>query len=256
MKTITMTFVLIFLAAFVALPVFAQNVIDGLVAYWAFDEESGDTASDSSGNGHHGKLVGDPQWTKDGKFGGALEFDQTQDEVNVPFHKDLNQETFTICAWANAASGGTGHRAVISSRADFPQRGYIFYAEPGNKWQFWIGAGANSWKPVTGPAVNLDKWDHLAGTYADGNHKFYVNGEFVGEQNFEIAVNPEQEFLIGAGANETANHNYFFRGKIDEVGIYDRVLTEAEIAAVMESNPTAVEASGKIAVTWGQLKAK
>lgn len=254
MKTITITFLLIFLAGFVVLPVFAQNVIDGLVAYWAFDEESGDTASDSSGNGHNGTLVGDPQWVE-GKFGGALEFDQTQDEVNIPFHESLNPETFTICAWANTETGGTGHRAVLSSRADFPQRGFIFYANPSNTWQFWTGGGG--WKAVTGPAVNLDQWDHLAGVYADGNQKFYVNGELVGERDDgALSVNPDQEFLIGAGANETANHNYFFKGIIDEVGIYSRALSEAEIAAVMESNPTSVEASGKIAVTWGQLKVK
>ena len=43
---------------------------------------------------------------------------------------------------------------------------------------------------------------------------------------------------------------------IDEVRLYDRVLSEDEIAAVMESDSLAVEPSGKLAVTWGQLKAK
>jgi len=254
MKSITLIFGTIFFVGLLALPILAHAVTDGLVAYWAFDEESGDTASDSSGNGHDGALIGDPQWTE-GYFGGALQFDQAGDEVNVPFHADLNQEVFTICAWANVETGGTGHRAVVSSRDDGPQRGYIFYAEPGNTWQFWTGGGG--WKSVQGPAVNLDEWDHLAGVYADGNQKFYVNGELVGERNDgALSVNPGQEFLIGAGANETANHNYRFKGIIDEVRLYDRALNADEIASVMESNPTAVEAFGKIAVTWGQLKAK
>ncbi|MDE0318198.1 MAG: LamG domain-containing protein [Candidatus Poribacteria bacterium] len=256
MKSITFVFTLLLFAGFLSLPIFVQAVEEGIVAYWDFNEKAGDTAGDSSGNGHDGKLIGDPQWTNDGKFGGALVFDQAQDEVNVPYHKDLNQETFTICAWANVEPGSTNHRAVVSSRADFPQRGFIFYAEPGNTWEFWIGAGANHWKPVRGPAVNLGKWDHLAGTYTDGNHKFYVNGEFIGEENFDISVNPNEEFLIGAGANETANHNYFFKGIIDEVRLYDRVLDEKEIAAVMESDSLDVEPSGKLALTWGQLKAK
>ena len=254
MKTITMTFVLIFLAGFVVLPVFAQNVIDGLVAYWAFDEESGDTASDSSGNGHDGTLMGDPQWTKDGYFGGALEFDQAGDEVNVPYHANLNQEAFTVTAWANVEPGSGGHRAVVSSRNEPPTSGYIFYCEPGNTWQFWTGDGG--WKSVQGPAVNLGEWDHLAGTYADGTQKLYVNGELVGEIASAPNVNPSQELLIGAGANERDTHQYLFKGKIDEVRVYDRALNEAEITAVMETAVTAVEASGKIAVTWGQLKAK
>ena len=253
MKTITMAFVLTLLVGLFALPILAPAVEDGLVGYWAFEETEGDTASDLSGNGHDGTLMGNPQRV-DGYFGGGLEFDGDGDEVNVPFHEDLNQETFTISAWANVAQGSAGHRAVLSARDDGPQSGYIFYAVPNNTWQFWTGGGG--WNSVQGPAVNLSNWDHLAGVYADGNQKFYVNGELVGERDSALTVNSEQEFLIGAGANETANHNFHFRGMIDEVRVYDRALNADEIASVMESNPTAVEASGKVAVTWGQLKAR
>ena len=258
MKTITITFALLLLVGLMIMiqPVFAQNVEDGIVAYWAFNETSGETASDSSENGHDGTLIGDPKWTKDGYFGGALEFDQTGDEVNVPYHADLNQETFTICAWANVEPASANHRAVVSSRNEPPISGYIFYAEPGNTWQFWTGDGAPPWVSVQGPAVNLGEWEHLAGTYADGTQMFYVNGELVGETASALIINPSQEFLIGAGANETANHNYRFVGLIDEVRLYNRELDEDEIAAVMESDSLAVEPSGKLAVTWGQLKAK
>ena len=252
MKTITMTFALTLLVGLMTQPVFAQDVEEGIVAYWAFNETSGETASDSSGNGHDGTLIGDPKWTKDGYFGGALEFDQVGDEVNVPYHADLNQETFTICAWANVEPGSANHRAVISSR-NVPSTGYIFYAEPQNTWEFWTGDG--EWRKTQGPAVKLGDWEHLAATFADGTQKFYVNGELEGETASALIVNPSQELLIGAGANER-DHEYFFKGVIDEVLIYDRELDEDEIAAVMESDSLAVEPSGKLAVTWGQLKAK
>ena len=252
MKTFILA--LLLFAGFLMLPMLTQAVEEGLVAYWDFNEKDGETAKDVSGNGHDGTLMGDPQWTKDGYFGGGLEFDQVGDEVNVPYHEDLNQETFTVTAWANVEPGSANHRAVVSNRDEPPTAGHIFYCEPGNTWQFWTGDGG--WKSVQGPAVNLGEWDHLAGTYADGTQKLYVNGELVGEIASAPNVNPSQEFLIGAGANERANHEYLFKGIIDEVRVYDRVLSEAEIASVMESNPTAVEASGKIAVTWGHLKAK
>ncbi len=254
MKLLTITFTLTLLVGFSVIPASAQ-IVDGLVAYWAFDEGSGDTVNDSSGNGHNGTLVGDPQWT-DGRLGGGLHFDQTEDEVMVPFHENLNHEAFTICAWANAETGGTGHRAVISSRDDFPQRGYIFYADPNNVWQFWTGVGSG-WNPINGPAANnIDGWDHLAGVYADNSQKFYVNGEMVGESAAVLSVNTAQELLIGAGANETSSHNYFFRGIIDEVCIFSHALSADEIMGLMNTNPTPVEAAGKIAITWGQLKAK
>ena len=256
MKSITLMFVITLCVGLLGLPILTPAVTDGLVAYWAFDEESGDTASDSSGNGHNGTLMGDPQWTKDGYFGGALVFDQAGDEVNVPYHADLNQAAFTICAWANVEPESGGHRAVVSARHEPPTAGYIFYAEPGNTWQFWTGNGAPAWVSVQGPAINLGEWDHIAGSFADGQQKFYVNGELVGETASNPNINSQQEFLIGAGANERTNHEYLFKGIIDEVRVYDRALSEAEIASVMETHVTAVEATGKIAVTWGQLKAK
>lgn len=235
-------------------PLLSVNIDDDLVAYWAFNDKDGETASDSSGNGHDGTLLGDPQWTKDGKYGGGIEFDQVGDEVNIPFHKDLNQEAFTICAWANVEVGSAGHRAVISSRDEPPTSGYIIYAEPGNSWQFWTGDGATPWVSVQGPAVNLGDWDHVAGVYADGKQRFYVNGELAGERDSAPNFNAEQEFLIGAGANERAAHEYLFKGIIDEVRLYNRALDEDEINAVMESESLSVEATGKIAVTWGELK--
>ena len=252
MKTIKL--VLLLFAGLLVLPLLTQAVEEGLVAYWDFNETKGETASDSSGNGHHGALMGDPQWTKDGYFGGGLEFDQAGDEVNIPFHKDLNPETFTITAWANVESGSAGHRAVVSNRDEPPLSGHIFYAAPTNIWEFWTGDG--SWKAIRGPAVNLGKWDHLAGTFADGKQKFYVNGKSVGETDSKLIINTKQEFLIGAGANERANHEYLFKGIIDEVRLYNRVLDEKEIAAVMESGSLDVKAAGKLAVTWGHLKAK
>ncbi len=255
MKTIFSVFALLLLAGFVTLPVLAANLEDSLVAYWTFNEGKGETASDESGNGHDGTLMGTPEWT-DGYYGGGIEFSAGGDEVNVPYHKDLNSDTFTICAWANVAPGSEGaHRAVVSSRNDAPLSGYIFYAEPGNTWQYWTGVGG-SWNSVQGPAVTPGKWQHLAGVYAGGKQKFYVNGKLEGEKDAALNINPDEEFLIGAGANERAVHEYLFRGIIDEVRLYDRELNAGEISQVMENEAAAVEPAGKLAVTWGQLKAR
>ena len=217
----------------------------GLIAYWTFNEKNGNITSDLSRNGHDGTLIGDPQWV-DGYFDGALEFDQNRDEVNVPYHKSLNPESFTVCAWANLEPGSSGYRTVVSSRDDFPQRGYILYANPNNNWEFWIGTG-NRWSNTGGPAANLGKWDHLAGVYADGIQEFYVNGQFVGSVPAEFSTNQTQELLIGAGANEVYSHAYHFNGKIDHVYIYDRALTKSEIALVMNGDPIAMEQPGQIA---------
>lgn len=255
-SNIILSAMILLIVGLITQPLLSSELDDDLVAYWSFNETQGETASDSTENGHDGTLMGNPQWTKDGKYGGAIEFDQDGDEVNIPFHKDLNQEAFTISAWAKVEPGSAGHRAVISSRHEPPTAGYIIYATPANTWQFWTGNGAPAWISVQGPAVSLGEWDHVAGVYADGKQMFYVNGELAGEMDANPNFNDQQEFLIGAGANERAAHEYLFKGLIDEVRLYNRVLDEDEVAAVMESDSLAVEASGKIAVTWGQLKAK
>ncbi len=205
-----------------------QDLDPNLVGWWKLDEGSGTTAADSSGNGNDGTLNGDPQWVA-GFLDGALQFDGTGDEVSVPYSAALNpSDSFTVSAWANVATGGTGHRAVVSCRDDYPQRGYIIYAEPGNTWQFWIGIGTG-WNSVQGPSVQLDEWDHVAAVYSAGTQKFYINGVFAGQASATLSVNAAQELLIGTGANETASHNYFFVGAIDDVRVYNRELTAAEI---------------------------
>lgn len=255
MKSSIVAYLLILVAMLFALPVVAQNLQEGLVGHWKFNETSGATASDSSDNGNDGTLNGDPQWVT-GYFGGGLEFDGAGDEVNVPYSPSLNPEQFTACLWANVAPGSTGHRAAISCRDDGPQRGYIIYAEPGNTWQFWIGVGAGgvTWNPAQGPAVNLGEWTHLTAVYSDGEQKLYVDGELAGEATGALNINTAQELLIGAGANE-ATHQFLFVGNIDDVRVYNRALTEEDIAQVMEGeDATAVSPSGKLATTWASIK--
>lgn len=253
MKLSVLLCLFMLIAMFLAVPGSAQDLTNGLVAYWKFNEASGDTASDSSGNGHDGVLNGDPEWV-DGHFGGALEFDGSEDEVNVPYDAALNpEEAFTVCVWANVEPGSSGHRAPISCRDDGPLSGYIIYAEPGNTWQYWIGTGA--WNSVQGPAVDLGEWTHLTATYSDGEQKLYVNGELAGQGAGNLITNPENNLLIGAGANERAVHEYLFVGKIDDVRLYNRVLTEDEIVKSMTSEVSAaVSASGKLVAAWGMIK--
>lgn len=256
MRLLTVLSAVLLLGGLAMPPADAQDVRDGLVAYWPLNESDGDTAADASGNGHDGTLMGNPQWAN-GLYGGGLEFHGVEDEVVVPFNEALNPETFTVTAWANVEPGSAGaHRAVLASRDDFPQRGYIFYAEPGDTWQYWIGVGAGgvTWNSVQGPAVEAGDWGHLTGVYTDGGQRFYYNGELVGEADAELNINPGQDFLIGASANELDPHLFWFVGLIDDVRIYDRELSDDEIAEVMAGEITAVDPSGKLAATWGRLK--
>jgi hypothetical protein len=86
------------------------NARAGLVGYWKLDEGSGTIASDSSGNGHDGTIEGDPQWVA-GMYGQALDFDGTDDYVDIglgagDYFSTLNSG-LTVAAWINRASSST-----------------------------------------------------------------------------------------------------------------------------------------------------
>ena len=224
---------------------------DGLVAYWAFNEASGATATDASGNGHDGTLIGAPKRTL-GRFGGALAFDGVDDKVVVPYHRALNPETFSICFWVNVAPGSSGYRAPVSGMDSDVNSGYNFYVNPDNIWEFRVGGG--EWQHyVSGPEVRFGEWEHITGVYTDGLFRFYVNGElskWAIMSTARLNINTRQELLIGAGGNDFATHSFYFKGMIDEVRIYNRALDTAEIALVMETGVTVLPAGPKIEGPW------
>jgi len=196
-----------------------------LVAHYAFESDF----SDSAGS-HHGAAMGDAHIASDPARGQVLSLDGGADAVEIPYSAELNPEAFTASLWANPDPAGSGHRSPITSRDDGPQRGYIIYLEPGNTWQFWTGTGAG-WNNTGGPAATLGEWTHLAATFADENKAFYVNGRLVGQGTATLGLNTAQPLRIGAGASEGPG-NYFFQGMLDEARVYDRALSDEEVAGL------------------------
>ena len=108
-----------------------------LAAYWKFDDGSGTTAFDSSGNGNEGVFNGDPQWVA-GKYGGALEFDgddyincgngdslQIQDEITISFWFQV--EAFSNTWEAFMAKGDNSYR---TSRGGGTGNGFVLGSSP------------------------------------------------------------------------------------------------------------------------------
>ena len=207
----------------------------GLVGWWKLDETSGAIASDSSGNGHDGTIVGSPQWVG-GYFGGALQFTGDPDMVTVPYSTQLNPENqFTVMLWANVAPGGTGYRAPFSSRVP----GYNLYAPAAGTasgtWEMWVGLDPG-WAVVRpGPAIQEGEWIHIAGVYDNGDMKLYGDGQLGGEATGAMVPNRENELRIGAGGPATGALHHFV-GMIDDVRIYDEALSVEEILLAMEGS--------------------
>ncbi|HWB04756.1 MAG TPA: lamin tail domain-containing protein [Verrucomicrobiales bacterium] len=153
--------------------------------------------------------------------------------VQTPYSAALNPPVFTVECWAKATGGAGTFRAAVSNRNDDGAQtyGYIFYAASNNTWQFWTGSGGSgAWDPITGPAVTLNTWVHLVGTYDGAVKRFFVNGTQAGTgASATFNINTARGMRIGAGQNEAAA-NFLFAGDVDEVAVYSRVLTPAEIS--------------------------
>jgi len=205
---------------------------DGPVAYWRLGETSGTTAVDEMGvhpgTYMNGVILGVPGAIANDSDTAAQFSAAAHTKVEVPYSPDLNTDQFTIECWAMVTGGQGTYRSPVTSRADFPQRGYIIYAAMNDTWQLWLGTG-NGWGHVVGPAVELNKWYHLVGTYDGSVARFYVNGRLVGQGEMSFSPNDEAVFRIGAGATENPDGNYFFEGVVDEVACYNKVLTPVQI---------------------------
>jgi len=130
-------------------------------------------------------------------------------------------------------TGGQGtYRAVISARdeqAAVYQKGFIIYATAGNYWSFWTSPGAG-WETLDGSPIVLNEWTHLAAVY-DGQTKYlFVNGALVGAQTTASVPNNLRPLRIGEGRNEFDPGDYWFRGDIDEMAVYNTALSPERIA--------------------------
>jgi hypothetical protein len=211
-----------------------QTPASGPVAAWSFDEGEGTTAEDATGNGHEGTIEG-AAWTR-GRYGDALEFSGEADEcVSVPDSEDLKlSEEFTLEAWVRPSApleedpilykehlggegfGNVGYSLGLGIIADGRPEGFI--GEGGGSF---TDAGANS-------SIEAGVWTHLAFTY-DGRHMLiYEDGELVGGNTQTTGpLAAGGPLYIGCDPNGSET----FRGRIDEVRIYGRALSEGEIQA-------------------------
>lgn len=222
---------------------------EGLVAYWPFDEGSGKTAEDVTGNGHDGKFAGAPKWV-DGKFGTALEFDGEEDHVVVADDAALAiEENITFMAWFSPGDVLTSRRLMVKNNSifvifDFGNKDSIdFLVKPDNTF---AESTTTDWK--------VGEWYHFAGTFDGKTMKVYVNGKLEGEAANNVPIAPS-DLELWIGGDDFGRPTDFFPGTIDEVRLYEKTLTEAEIQKVMET-PQDVEARGKLTTAWGKIKAR
>ena len=196
----------------------------GLVAYYPFDENSGtSTTKDESINTANGTLVSAPTWTT-GKLGAALQFNGTSQVVDMGNGTQFQTSQHSVSAWVKYTSNTTDQ--VVAGKGQ--SYALVVGSKPGVR-QF---SGTPSTCSSTGLTTNDGAWHHLVVTVDAGvtnGTKLYLDGALVQSCTVTIAAQTEN-FAVGA-LDAGSTYSNFYTGAIDEVKVFNRILSAAEVSA-------------------------
>ncbi len=221
---------LIYRTSFVLVLSMVSSASADLAVHWEFDDSSGTSAKDSSGNGNNGTLSstgnGGPKWV-DGMLGGALEFDGTDDEVLKSFPAS-EWPTGTVALWVKATTLGQGvNTGVFASHRPSPT-GLQIDVEGTNPGNYRVKTDSGSGADLFGP-VTLD-WVHLGLTWDGASVNCYYDGDLATTGTFTAAGRTFNQFRLCTNRNT----NSWFAGTIDDLRVYDHTLTQTEIQRLVE----------------------
>lgn len=234
------------------------NLNQGLVAYYPF---SGDV-KDHSGNNNHGTISGSPALVndKDGNLNSAYKFNGNGDHIWVKDHPTLRPDTaMTIAAWVYCEDFSSWN-IVVSKRAvhnGSPWNSYILYASgtAGSPQNWGFGIASSQTKThfaIDNTNAQTGKWVHLVGIYEKSpsatttgedntqtlqNVRVYVDCEMVAQEQASGKIYyTDSSLRIGMAIPGSSKQ--YFKGKLDEIRIYNRALNELEINALCKQQFT------------------
>jgi len=218
-----------------------------LVLWLSFDEGSGSTAKDSSGNGNDGTIIDneDDQWVQ-GKYGNALSFDGVNDYVNIVDPGDNSifdiTDKITIEAWFKLNSR-TGWDRVVAKSHTTNTKPWTMYGillvggtacgdEEAGQVRFELASGGEQHIVHTTSKPQIGEWVHVVATYDGSSMKLYYNGKLESGQICRYTVGYVGNLLTGKidtnnmpiSIGRSGFDADYFNGTIDEVRIYNKAI--------------------------------
>jgi hypothetical protein len=207
------------------------DITTGLRGYWALNETAGNTASDSSGDNNAGTLINGPVWSSAGRVGGALSFDGVNDYVSLGNPASLIPgNAITLAGWMKMSD--LSKNRFLVSKYEGPTPTFIRY-EAGQGIKCVVGGTG----VVASASIVTGQWYHAACTYDGATIRVYINGVQVATaaKTGAIADAVGIDWAIGGGMAANGTPLGFMNGLLDEVRLYNRALTAADIGQL--SNP-------------------
>ena len=259
-------YLVLLMSVFAISSAFAGIPDDNDLLMW-IGEGSGNKAPDGTGNGNDGTLHGSAKWVGDGKFQAGISLIGAETYLEVP---NVVAEAGSLLFWFKPAWNGKDGEDYRIFDASFGPI-YFFVSKGANHadinpedFGFYFEAADDAdWQDVEfDPAgvITKDKWFHVAATWDfDGGNPFlYIDGEEAATSGKKItggfpALHEKPRF--GWETIPYIPLQNGAEGIIDEISFWQRALDAKEIQEMMDTSLD-VEAAGKLAVTWGELKAR
>jgi len=229
-------------------------VTDGLVGWWKMDETAGEVVKDSSGKGHDGKVFGATKWGKGHVGKGSLEITNFQEGENltsggvtIPDSPMLRPSRFTVAMWVKFTEV-----AKQKAMARVFQKG-----NDNTETMIILGGGGADDRGNSNPAIAFamatatrgdvhsvkapgqfggGKWYHVAASYDGSDMVLYVDGKVAAKKTIgliELVAVEGEPLIIG---NRAPNMDRGFYGDVDDVRMYNKVLSAEDIAMLSASN--------------------
>ncbi|MGB4786353.1 MAG: DUF4082 domain-containing protein [Candidatus Acidiferrum sp.] len=213
-------------------------------AAYAFNEGSGTTTADASGNGNIGTLIG-PTWATAGRYGNALSSNGTNAYVEAANSNSLNPGTAaTFSAWVNVLAANADISSVINKWSQTIDDEYLFGLDSSNHLTFaWQTTGGNVWGPpsyyiVSGNGqVPLNTWTYITVVRNGPAISFYINGNLDAAFSAAADANPFRSGIntLRIGGQNRGGTARVLNGTVDEVRMYNQALTPAQIQSDMNT---------------------
>ena len=219
---------------------------DGLgpIAHWRLDDGTGLTAVDSVG-GHDGTLLNGPAWVT-GQIGDALQFDGSNDYVDLTSDEELDDVFVggaTVMTWLKSSNWGGNGYARIFDKSSSPSATNDGWAIRLNKDNGGLNFGqgftsGRGWWRFAESSINHGTWQHIAVAYnassTANDPVVYLDGNPISVTRVDTpsgTIRSDASINLRLG-NHATGTSWSFDGSIDDARIYDRMLSDTEIAGL------------------------
>ena len=205
----------------------------GLIGWWPFNN----SPNDSSGNGNNGTLAGPPVAItgQDGQADHAYDFSAASSTSVTAAHSDALNDAQTFSFWIKPKNWSTANASTFIAKRQSSSNGFLIaYLNSSNSVSFDCGMSGSSNRFIPNYSPAIDAWTHIVFTCSTKSGvgvALYANGVSIATRTTvdRTATSPT---AIRFGQDTSAASTYNFNGSMDDIRIYNRVLSAGEISSL------------------------